>query len=201
MRILLINKNPVVSQLLQYAIKDTSHTCEQNESFESIDNGYDLVIVDEYFFDNDIYLTHENRPFIILLSKHLVDGFTNTYSQTVIMKKPFLPIELKSVINSFDSEQKTSILYKKEINKIQQLLDCNKDSSDIGKEVENEVIGDLDFIGNEKEHKDNVSYVFDKNSKTKEKELIDAILSMKPKKLKKFLKNANIKLNIEIKEH
>lgn len=202
MRILLINKNPVVSELLEFATKDTIHTYKQSDNFECENSEFDLRIVDDAFFDNDKYMLHENKSCIILSDKHLINNFTNLDSRTIVLKKPFLPQDILEIIESFSNEPKTSVLDKKEIGKIQQLLhnDVNDAHIDQKTKTDSNAIAD-NYEMDKKEYIDNVSYVFDKNSKTNERDLTKAILSMKPKKLKKFLKNANITLKIELKDN
>ncbi len=216
MRILLINKNPVVSELLSFSTLNTSHSYKETQNLDTTYNDVDMTILDDTIFCDDTYNVCKNKPCIILTNKNSIDHFKDIKEQTILLQKPFMPELLLDAIESFEtgiedffkqknrdlnessnntieSEPEAAILDKDEIDKIQQLLND-----------ENLIEGNSINIENNEEgieHKDNVSYVFDKNSKTKEKELIEAILSMKPKKLKKFLKNANIKLNIEIKEH
>ncbi len=216
MRILLINKNPVISELLSFATLNTSHSYEETQNLDTACNDFDMAIVDDTLFCDDIYNVCKNRPCIILTNKNSQEHFKDIKEQTILLQKPFMPELLLDAIESFEtgtedffkeknrylnessnntreSELEAAILDKDEIDKIQQLLNDENLIEESGINIENNEDGIA--------RKDNVSYVFEKSSKTKEKELIEAILSMKPKKLKKFLKNANIKLNIEIKEH
>lgn len=205
MRILLINKNPVVSKLLSFAITNTKHTFTETENLDEIVYDHDLIILDDNLFNNDKCTAHENKPCIILSNKNSIDRFKDIKEQTILLQKPFMPELLLDAIESFETGMQT---FFKNKNK-------NFKENESAKEVQNEAsilnIDEIDkiqqllnnesFEDDSKNNKDYINYVFDKNPKTKEKELIDAILGMKPKKLKKFLKNANVKLNIEIKEH
>lgn len=195
MKILLINKSPVVSELLAYALKETSHSCKEINNFEDLDEEFDLTILDDPLLNNDECSKYENKPCIILSNKHLVDDFASLNNKALIIQKPFLPSDILEAINSFENELTTAILDKEEVEKIQQLL-----SSDDNQEAQSDISDYCESKATKKEYKDNISYIFDKNTKAKEEDLIEAILSMKPKKLKKFLKNSNIRLNIEIKE-
>ncbi|MDD5358887.1 MAG: hypothetical protein PHI79_01815 [Sulfurovaceae bacterium] len=196
MKIVLINKSPVVSELLAYALRDTKHSYKEIDTFEHLSGDFDLIILDDPFLNNNIYLEYvENKPCIILSTKHLVDNYANLSKQAKIVQKPFLPKDILEVINSLDNELKTAILDKEEVGKIQQLLGGNENNQELENEADS-----CKYVKSKKKYKDNISYIFDKNLKTKEKELLNTILDMKPKKLKKFLKNSNIRLNIEIKE-
>ncbi|MBD3808416.1 MAG: hypothetical protein IE880_06845, partial [Epsilonproteobacteria bacterium] len=157
-------------------------------------------------YSDDIYNRYINKACIILANKNSTDNFQDIKEKTIILRKPFMPELLLDAIESFqigtedffrqkskDLNLQTAVLNKDEIDKIQQLLNDENLSESSSINIENNEESN--------EHTDNVSYVFGKNCKTKEKELIEAILSMKPKKLKKFLQNSNIKLKIEIKEH
>lgn len=206
MKILLVNKNPVVSKLLSFALINTIHTYEETQNLDISCNDFDVTIVDESIYSDDIYNRYINKACIILVNKNSTDNFQDIKEKTIILTKPFMPELLLDAIESFqigtedffrqkskDLNLQTAVLNKDEIDKIQQLLNDENLSESSSINIENHEKSN--------KYKDNVSYVFSKNSKTKEKELIEAILSMKPKKLKKFLQNSNIKLKIEIKEH
>lgn len=196
MKILLINKSPVVSELLAYALKDTSHSYKEINNFEDLNEEFDLTILDDPLLNNDECSKYEDKPCIILSNKHLVDDFASLSNKALIIQKPFLPSDILEAISSFENELTTAILDKEEVEKIQQLLSGDENNQ----EMENDINDCCESKTIKKEYKDNISYIFDKNTKAKEEDLIEAILSMKPKKLKKFLKNSNIRLNIEIKE-
>lgn len=196
MKILVINKSPVVSELLAYALRDTPHSYKIINHSDYANEAFDLMILDDPLLNDNECIRYNNKPCIILSTKHLVDDYKKLNANALVIQKPFLPSNILEAINSFNDELKTAILDKEEVEKIQELLDGNE----VAQEWNNDIANFDKPTKTKKKYKDNISYIFDKNSQTKEENLIEAILSMKPKKLKKFLKDSNIRLNIEIKE-
>ncbi|MDD5406520.1 MAG: hypothetical protein PHE73_06240 [Sulfurovaceae bacterium] len=182
MKIALINKNPVVSKLIELSIKDTEHTVVETDDINTINEDYDLFIIDDGCYNPDMAELISNKNTILLTN---VKTFFDELKTTKILSKPFLPTQLFNLINSDTSSETISqkpisnkILNAGDIEQIKELLEKPKASN--GNQV----------------YEDNLSYVFKKNKESKEKRILFALLKMKPKKLKKLLADAEITISI-----
>ncbi len=185
-RIALINKNPVVSKLIELSIKDTAHALKETNDINVINEDYDLFIIDDGCYNPDMeqLLTDKN---VILLTN--VKTFFGELKTLRTLSKPFLPTQLSSMINS-DSPIET-ISKESTINPLNNKI-LNFDDIEQIKEL----LEKPDISLDDQMSIDTISYVFDKNKQHEESKLLDAILKMKPKKLKKLLSGAEITVNI-----
>ena len=129
-------------------------------------------------------LTDKN---VILLTN--VKTFFDELKTLRTLSKPFLPTQLSSMINS-DSPIET-ISKESTINPLNNKI-LNFDDIEQIKEL----LEKPDISLDDQMSIDTISYVFDKNKQDGESKLLNAILKMKPKKLKKLLSGAEITVNI-----
>jgi len=182
MKIVLINKNPVVSKLIELSIKDTDYKIVETEDINIINEDYDLFIIDDSCYNADMEQMISNKNVILLTNIKTFSDESHTFKT---LPKPFLPTQLFNLINSSLSSKALSqesinnkILNTDDIYQIKELLEKPDLSSD------NQI------------YEDNLSYVFRKSAETKEKRILMALLKMKPKKLKKLLSDAEITFSI-----
>jgi DNA-binding response OmpR family regulator len=182
MKIVLINKNPVVSKLIELSIKNTDYKIIETEDVNIINEDYDLFIIDDSCYNADMAQMLSNKNVILLTN---VKTSSDESQKFKILSKPFLPTQLFNLINLCSSNQTISqesinnkILNSDDIYQIKELLEKPDMTSD------NQI------------YEDNLSYVFGKSEETKEKRILMALLKMKPKKLKKLLADAEITFSI-----
>ncbi len=182
MKIVLINKNPVVSKLIELSIKDTDYKIIETEDVNIINEDYDMFIIDDSCYNADMEQIISNKNVILLTNIKKFSDESHTYKT---LAKPFLPTQLFNLINSSLSNE--AILLKSINNNI-------LNSDDIYKIKE--LLEKPDLTSDNQIYEDNLSYVFGKSEETKEKRILMALLKMKPKKLKKLLKGAEITFSI-----
>lgn len=186
MKIALINKNPVVSKLIELSIKDAAHTLKETNDINVINEDHDLFIIDDGCYNPDMAQLLMNKNVILLTN---VKTFFDELKTLRTLSKPFLPTQLSSMINS-DSQIET-ISKESTINPLNNKI-LNFDDIEQIKEL----LEKPDISLDDQMSIDTISYVFDKNKQDEESKLLDAILKMKPKKLKKLLSGAEITVNI-----
>jgi len=182
MKIVLINKNPVVSKLIELSIKDTDYKIIETEDINIINEDYDLFIIDDSCYNADMEQIISNKNVILLTNIKKFSDESHTFKT---LPKPFLPTQLFNLINSSLSSE---ALFHKSINN-------NILNSDDIYQIK-ELLEKPDMASDNKIYEDNLSYVFRKSEETKEKRILMALLKMKPKKLKKLLSDAEITFSI-----
>ncbi|MDQ7085190.1 MAG: hypothetical protein Q9M36_09790 [Sulfurovum sp.] len=121
--ILLINTNPVVSNLFTLCIKSTTMRLDEVTFVEgSIDDSYDIVFVDEALGNTKLYKALEKQESIqkICLSykSKEVKGFDKT------IQKPFLPLQVTELLDKVTQKKNAlNVLNIEEIETIKYLLD------------------------------------------------------------------------------
>ena len=105
MKILLLNNNPIINKLVTLSAQKTSDELDVVGSIDEIsDNGYNLLIVDDMFYSEDLLQqikekTEFSKSLYICSKDSLhVEGFTS------ILKKPFLPTDLVELFSVFGKE-------------------------------------------------------------------------------------------------
>lgn len=107
MNILLLNTNPVVSRLIALCLRDDEHLLEEVEDTVLAKRGeYDIVFVDDLSYVNEVAralekLTTKNK--VYLSSEQTADAMLENFDE--VIKKPFLPSQIISVIERVNQKQ------------------------------------------------------------------------------------------------
>ncbi len=106
MNILLINTNPVVSRLISLCIRDEETTLEEVTDVSNVtENGYDIVFVDDASYMENVKTflhTDSFRKKVFLCGKHNNEDEDAHFD--IVVKKPFLPSQITSILESLDGE-------------------------------------------------------------------------------------------------
>jgi hypothetical protein len=184
MQILLINKNPIVSKLFLLSAKDIEGLeIDEVEDIKHLpQESYDILFIDDGDSTNDeleeyIYSIGAKQKILFVSDDN---RFINGVDE--IIKKPFLPSTIISILHSSYDEERVAIeennnngpiLDRAEIDTIKRLL---LDSED-------EIDAQVDII--------------EEDSAEAEERLIKVLMDMKPKMIKKLLKGAEINITIK----
>jgi len=203
MNILLLTHNHVVREFVEHAARELSATFDIAGNISDIQNKiYDFVFVDdrsEQFGDIMHILDRIGSTSVILYNN---DREEFEYFDKKI-KKPFLPADIKNVLLEKEkinqattqenieidvSDRDTHVLNLQDIDEIKALL----------REDGLEIVSEEDLA----EEIENQSRITDEAEETKavheiEEMLLSAILKMKPKKIRKLLKGAEVTLKIK----
>lgn len=223
MNIAIVNDNLLIAKLIEMSLKDKSHSIVNIDMVTYSDGKFDVAIVDDSLYDDKILTKFLSSRIIIISSSDKVEDFKKINGIWQIIKKPFIPFQLSEIIEKLEikiEEKKvepivnkvllTQILNKDIIEEIQGLLenntvgcDENNESNELEQIKENatlhEKVKDIKKE-NEKNKKRLLKEIFDKNSTTpnnKNDRIVNALLNMKYKKLKKLLKNAEVSIQIK----
>ena len=223
MHILLVNTNPVISRLMFLILRsDKSIVLDEVSGTElTTEVYYDILFIDEKCCSAEemkVLLQSADVKKKILLTTSKEKHFEDV---DLVIRKPFLPSEITSAIQSFSHNKKSrpqkereqsfgifasggdkvekndtekqeyQILDSDEMEKIKQLLfdeslsetshqAAETDIFDIEKEAES---GDLLLAGEQKEVK-------------LDKKLLEALIEMKPRKVRKLLEGAEVSIKI-----
>jgi DNA-binding response OmpR family regulator len=222
MNIAIVNDNLLIAKLIEMSLKDKSHSIVNIDMATYLDGKFDVVIVDDSLYHDEILSKFLSTRIVIISSPDKVEDFKKINGIWQVIKKPFMPSQLSEIIEKLEIKIKekkvepivnkvpfTQILDKDTIEEIQVLLDnetieCDEnDDSDEADEIKedimvHEIVQDIEKV-NEKRKKRLLKEIFNKNSTQNNKSdgILNALLNMKYKKLKKLLKNAEV--NIQIK--
>ena len=203
MNILLLTHNHVVREFVEHAARELSATFDLAGNISDIQHKtYDFVFIDdksEQFGDIMHILDRIGSTSVILYNN---DREEFEYFDKKI-KKPFLPADIKNVLLEKEkinqattqenieidvSDRDTHVLNLQDIDEIKALL----------REDGLEIVSEEDLA----EEIENQSHITDEAEETKavheiEEMLLSAILKMKPKKIRKLLKGAEVTLKIK----
>ncbi len=199
MQILLINKNPIVSKL--FALSAKSIEGVEMDEVEDIQNlphdSYDILFID----DGDS-LDEELEECIYSIDAKLKILFVAEDNRDIdgvdeIIKKPFLPSTIVSKIQSQHSKEiERSPIEKAELTRDR----IAKDDSLVLDKKEIDVIKNLLLESEEHTTNEQEEMVQRDSADTKEKleeQLLEALINMKPKMIKRLLKGAEINISIK----
>ncbi|MBN2768001.1 MAG: hypothetical protein JXQ68_02770 [Campylobacterales bacterium] len=196
MNILLINKNPVVSKMIELACDEyeanLNEQCEFNPDDDSLD--YHYILIDDT--TRPIEETLEILPKMKEKAKVVLITSQKRYEKLKerpeifddVLIKPFLPSHAIDIFQKIQEIQKEDMALRiEDINEIKELL-------------KDEGIEKKDKKKFSKQSQEAVDNIFATHQDNLEQKILKAIKDMKPKKLKKLLKDANIKLSIDFAE-
>ena len=107
MNILLINTNPVVSRLISLCIREDHTVLEEVTEISAVKlSSYDIVFVDDASYVSSTRQLLENietEKKVLLLATNTLDEISEDFDK--VIKKPFLPSEIRSVIDSLKHEE------------------------------------------------------------------------------------------------
>jgi hypothetical protein len=238
MNIAIVNQNTLIAKLIEIAFENKQHSLINLDIVTYSDGKFDVVIIDDSLYSDDILTKFLNTRIIIVSNWDRVDEFQTINGVWQVIKKPFMPSQLSEIIeklenetvmttkkiipsdmmitveakivkSTLDEEQLTQILDKDTIQEIQCLLENNTvecddhEENDVTDKIKEDVVM-LEKVKdikkeNEKNKKRLLKEIFDKNStpNNKNDRIVNALLSMKYKKLKKLLKNAEVSIQIK----
>ena len=196
MQVLLINKNPIVSELFILSTKDINNVeiDEIGDIGEVSQKEYDILFIDDGNFTEDklreiIYLINAKLK-VLLFSKDkkAIDGIDK------MLKKPFLPSTIISMFNSSDFPKRVTV--EKDIEK---LLVKNNSLEDKIKSLvlDKNEIDTIKRLLLDSEDSTQTSNNIKVNDIKMENRLISLLMDMKPKMIKKILKGAEINITIK----
>jgi hypothetical protein len=196
MNILLINKNPVVSKMIEIACNEYEANLTEQSDFEPYNNEeeYQYILIDDTTRPIEDILEilpkmKEHAKVVLITSQKRFDKLQEkpeVFDDVLI--KPFLPGHAIDIFTKVPQITEENMALKMEdIDEIKELL---KDT-DIDKKDKKKFL---------KQSKKAVDNIFAAHQDDLERKILKAIKEMKPKKLKKLLKDANIKLSIDFKE-
>ena len=107
MNILLINTNPVVSRLISLCIREDKTVLEEVTNTSSIQrDNYDIVFIDDLSYTEEAEKALnvlQTRQKVLLLGNNSMDEHFESFNE--VLRKPFLPSQIKSVIDALNSEE------------------------------------------------------------------------------------------------
>jgi hypothetical protein len=222
MHIVLLNTNPVISRLLLLCTDETTSTLQEVSAIEAIgDENCDILLIDDSLYTKemlDVLRALPNTKKVLLSYQgDEVEGFDTT------IKKPFLPLQIMSIIKEiqsqkekvFDIKMPPNILSFQDIEQIKTLLEVDStlladaylsDESveiDKMKVITEELIAE--GVQNDKESKVLKDFIqIDEDMLQEEKierAIQVAIQQLSKKKLKKFKEGKEIKMRIQLKDN
>lgn len=184
MKILLITHNRVVKEFIELATDKINASLTVTEDIASVeDSSFDFVFVDDRIGSKEslgtIIKIFEKSVSVILFSqaKELHDEFD------IKIKKPFLPSDIQNILEQQSDDKSYSpaeqILNLEDIQEIKNLLDSESEHEMLEEE---EILSDTPELD---------------IAKLSQDKILELLLSMEPKKIRKLLKGAE--LNIQIK--
>ncbi len=220
MHILLVNTNPIVSRLIAWNTRgdDSIHIDEIDGKEGTPRDAYDILFIDEKCCDDKALSKHlrkvEAKEKILFSSQkeNMIEGIDR------VIRKPFLPSDITSILQSIlelelpekketplktdenieifespdiveNSENKTgSILDDQEIETIKQLL--LDEGLEIEQNNESSVESGADEVKQKVTEKEKSKVKFEEN-------LLESLIEMKPKRLKKLLAGAEVSITIK----
>lgn len=105
MRVLLINKNPVVSRIMKMSVPKAGFDIEECESVYNLPHGsYDVVIIDDDMYDENFL--HDIKQHIQYKQIGLITTTRNELSEKFdfILTKPFLPTDLIEILRGLHNK-------------------------------------------------------------------------------------------------
>jgi len=107
MNILLINTNPVVSRLISLCIREDETVLEEVTNTSSIQrDNYDIVFIDDLSYTEEAERALnvlQIRQKVLLLGNNSMDEHFESFDE--VLRKPFLPSQIRSVIDALNSEE------------------------------------------------------------------------------------------------
>jgi len=200
MHILLINTNPMVSKLFTHALSEAYIPFESVEDTTTINHTYyDFLFIDEAVVEREgeAYLEGIESGMRILFAHAMPQEPLASQFDTVILK-PFLPIEIITLLADIvptpspieeDSPTDTSVLDHLEIAKIKDLLALDTHTSQEDPAIFSDEPPRKTLTPKRKKRAK-------KPKPTSEHALIEALTTMKPKKLRRLLQGAQITITI-----
>jgi len=202
MQILLINKNPIVSKLFSLSAKGMEGiNIDEVEDIKSLSHkSYDMLFIDDGDslddeLEESLYSIDAKQKILFVLDgDRYIDGVDK------IIKKPFLPSTIISMLQSSYGEKRDAI--EKDIEKLlidnSELAEEKRDSGDslILDQAEIDMIKRLlldsedDIIGGQED-------IVESDTIEMEQQLLKALMDMKPKMIKRLLKGAEINITIK----
>ena len=222
MHILLINDNPLVSQLLLLCTRNENMVLEETTSVAKMKrNSYDVVFIDERSYTEEIL----NLSTIISIGKKVLLSNTDIERNDfdTILRKPFLPSQIKEILDRKKQDSthdlKTKVLDKQEIETIKNLLEMDENVVDTKvlnednhqalklKVIKEKLIADgLEII-----EEDEIIDIFNKKTKQqtkKQKEnkkikhtFLHAFKKLTKKQKKRLLKGKEIEVSIKLEDN
>ncbi len=187
MNILVISYSTIVMELLNLVFKDDNIISEHSKSTDSAkDDSYDIIFIDDSTpnIKDEIRNIKDNFSFTKLI---LIGNSIDKDLVDIVIKKPFLPKDIKEILddikkelNSNSTAKKTNVLNFEEIAKIKELMAL---------EPEDELTA-IDKL----EQKESLKL----KGKSAKKFLYDC-RGLTKKELKKLLKGAKISIKIDYK--
>ncbi len=103
MKILLINNNPVVSRLVSLCVRDDAITFEEVDTVNEADDAvYDIVFIDDASYNGKVEAflnwVAKTGKVVFLSGRESGDEIGRTFD--TVIKKPFLPSQIQSVIDA-----------------------------------------------------------------------------------------------------
>ncbi len=214
MHIVLVNTNAVISKLLLLCTSDTTTTLQEVSTVEAIGNeSCDMIVIDESLYTKQMLdvlgAFTDTQKVLLSYQGDAVEGFDKT------IKKPFLPLQILSIIEEiqgnqeknieeevFDVKIPPNILNFQEIEQIKILL-----------EVDNTLLADaylrdesleIDKMKSVTEQlmAEGISQAKERIEKKKIEQAIEvAIQGLSKKKLKKLREGKEIKMRIQLKDN
>ncbi len=202
MRILLVNTNPVISRLISWNTRsdDTIHIDEIDTMEKISEVYYDVVFIDEKCCDIQqigISLQKMNAGKKILFTAQkeiIIEGIDR------VISKPFLPSEITMLLESIlsgseNTEDKEDIFLFEESTTVTE-ESTNKDRSVLdGKEIE--IIKQLLLEEEPETNRNGIDELVEKSNMGFEEKLLETLIEMKPKKIRKLLEGAEISITIK----
>lgn len=103
MNIAIINKNPVIAQLIEMALKGKKHNAVNMDLATLADGIFDLIIIDDMIYDDKILLKFPNSKVIVMTHLEMADKFKENKGIWKILNKPFMPTAISTVLDEADA--------------------------------------------------------------------------------------------------
>jgi len=127
MRLLLINKNPVVSRMMQMSVPKAGFDIEECDNVYDLPTGtYEVVVIDDEMYDenfmHDIKQHVKFRQLGLISASHTAAGDEFDF----VLTKPFLPTDLIEVLRTVKTKIEEAPAPQEEKEPFDQLLEENK---------------------------------------------------------------------------
>jgi len=133
MKLLLVNKNPVVARMMLMSVPKAGFEIEEVDNVHNLPSGeYDVVVIDDEMYDDNFL--HDINQNIKYYQLGLIASSKNTHSDQFdfILSKPFLPTDLieilRDVKNKIEFKKKQEQLSQPRVAKDPNLQPSNKDT-------------------------------------------------------------------------
>ncbi len=212
MEILLFTHNYVVREFVELAAEEVGATLDVvDDSLNFAKERYDYVFVDDKisFLEEIIQNLDDIASKSVILYNTQDDIWDHFDTQ---IKKPFLPSDIKNILTTNDKEttadQEAQVLDLQEISEIKKLLEEDGVQIVSEEDLVEEIDGESEDQNTAEAEKENTlkpieNDIGDQNkadietNTELEEKLLGAILKMKPKKIRKLLKGAEVTLKIK----